>query len=171
MKSFPPFIISLIVVAWSLSCHAGDTKTTDNTVYYLAERISVTAETGIFSLPAGTKLLVVSATQNGLDVKTTDGITLQVKLSQVTRDPDLAAKLAEQEAAKISAQQTKAAAEAQEFAEKQQQAKIRQEQALDRVATATATPAPVIFSKMPGSALDNPPPATFKMRPPPPKKK
>ncbi|MGB8353248.1 MAG: hypothetical protein WCD79_05120 [Chthoniobacteraceae bacterium] len=171
MKSIVPLMIALLALACPLTSSAGDNGTTDAAVYYLTQRISITNDSGIFSLAPGTKLFVTSKVADGIRAKTEDGMVVQVKLNQVTTDPGAATRLAQQEADDAAARQAKAAAAAQALADQQQQADLKQQQFLDQIAALSATSGTTSFARMPGSDLDNQPPATYKLNLPPKKKK
>ena len=96
--------------------------------YCLLERISMTTDSGIISIPAGASVRMLKTDASGLSV--TDGsVTFHVKLSQVTKDPALAARISQaqtQNAAALAAwqQSQSAAAQAQVDANNAAAAKI-----------------------------------------------
>ena len=71
-------------------------------VYCMLERVSMTTDSGITAIPAGATVHRLKADASGLTV--TDGSTIfHVKLSQVTNDPAVAARIGQTEAQKSAA--------------------------------------------------------------------
>jgi hypothetical protein len=71
-------------------------------VYCMLERVSMTTDSGIMAIPAGATVHRLKADASGLTV--TDGsATFHVKLSQVTNDPEVAARIGQTEAQKSAA--------------------------------------------------------------------
>jgi hypothetical protein len=162
----------LALILHPLSRAADDAAKADPNVYYLLTRISITMDSGIISLPPGTKLHRVADVAGGIKAKTDDGTVVEVKDSQVTQEPDHAAKLAQEDADKKAAIEAQVSAAQQAAAQKAQQEAAARQQALDAIAAGAASPTPPpSLAPLTGAGLDNPPVATFKMASPPPKKK
>jgi hypothetical protein len=131
----------------------------DGATYYLTQRVSVTREAGVSSVPTGTEVTLVGPVKDGMKVKLSDGTELVTASQQLTQDPALAQRLAERDQAQSAAAAAAARARAEaliaaEAARSEAdiaaaQSSIRRVQ--DTAASASAAPRP---SGMIGSSLD-----------------
>ena len=70
-------------------------------VYYLVNRISVTTDSGVIGVNAGTKVLVLERQENG-ELKVTDGPDdFIVAASEITNDLDVVARIVRQQASAV----------------------------------------------------------------------
>lgn len=137
------------------------TPTPDPKAYVLLETISVAKGRGVFVVPAGSSVVLVSKDDSGLIVQANDGFTFMVTALQLTQDPAKIAVLKKQIAAAKAAAEAKHNAEVAAAAAAANAELARQEKFSNTVAAITPTPTPSPTpTALTGSALDETPVST-----------